>query len=117
MDKNDAERFAAINAIQEQLFEALGKGQMQTTITLDTLAWIAVMQEVKNRNPRNYSQLLRDDMMERMDAVIERLHEEVTYLATAQPGPVAKRTDPHREPPPPRSSISGALQKNLRGKP
>lgn len=114
MTPPEKDRFAAFNAIQEKCFEALGEGKMQLTMTLDTLAWIDIIQEIKNRNPRNYSQLLRDDMMDRMEAAIERLHDEATYLATAQPGDIAKKMDPERPPPPRRSGISSELAKNLR---
>lgn len=113
----EADRFAAFNDLQEQLFAALAKGQMQSTVTLDTMAWIDIIQEIKGRNPRNFSQLLRDDQADRMESVIERLHEEITYLAIMRPGSVAKKLDPDRPPPPPRmSGASDALRNSLKGR-
>lgn len=113
----EADRFAAFNDLQEQLFAALAKGQMQTTLTIDTLAWIDIIQEIKGRNPRNFSQLLRDDQADRLEAAIQRLHDEATYLVTAQSGSVAKKMDPERPPPPPRAiGTSDALRNSLKGR-
>lgn len=106
-------RFEAFNEIQEQCMAALARGEMKVTMTLEALAWIDIIQELKDRNPRNFSSLLRDKTMERMEAAIERLHEEVTYLVVSQPGAVAKRTDPKREAPV-RSAVSSRLQQQLR---
>jgi hypothetical protein len=111
----EQDRFAAFTEIQEQCFAALAAGKMQTTMTLDTLAWIDIIQEIKDRNPRNFSQLLRDDQVNRLEAAIERLHDEALFMATARPGKVANNLAHDRQAAPPRSNVSDALRNSLKG--
>jgi len=58
--------------LQEEVLSAVERGEHVVTVTLDAAAWLAIIDEVKDRRPRNFSQLLRDDFIERLESLILR---------------------------------------------
>jgi hypothetical protein len=114
----DAERryINTIAEMRELIMAALANKQGTLTLELPTMAWMAVLDEIEARRPRNFSQLLRDDTIDRLNDVIERLHEEVTYLVVSGPSPtVAARHNPERQKLQ-RQVISDELKRSLKDK-
>lgn len=75
---------------------ALAAGNATVSYQLPVLAWLDIIAEIKDRHPRNYSSLLRDDMMERLENAIERLHEETTFVIAHGPADVSQRVSAER---------------------
>ncbi len=87
-----------LDDIEDHCFRTLEAKKLELTLNLPVLLWIDIISEIRNRNPRNYSQLLRDDMMLRLEDAIERLHEETLFMIAGGPsGSVAARLDPRRQ--------------------
>jgi hypothetical protein len=59
--------------LQEEVLAAVDRGEQTVSVMLDAAAWLAIIDEVKDRRPRNLSQLLRDDFIDRLEAVVMRL--------------------------------------------
>lgn len=93
------EHFAAIRDFRERLMEALGRGELESTFKLPTMRWLDILDEIQDRRPRNYSMLLRDDLFDRLNAAIDRVHDEANFMTAYGPsGSVAARMDPDRQP-------------------
>jgi hypothetical protein len=88
---DDAAHFESMQRLETELMSALAAGRSEVTITLDTMGWLGIVNEIKDRRPRNYSRLLADDAMERLNAAIDRIHEEANYIAASGPGMVSER--------------------------
>lgn len=86
-----------IQELQDACMAALADRKLTLTLELSTLVWIDIVAEIKDRIPRNYSQLLRDDMMDRLEDAIARLHDETNYMIASGPGSIAERHDPRRQ--------------------
>lgn len=61
---------------------------------------------------RNITVLMRDDLLDRMHAVLDRINEEVTYLVASGPSDIASRFDPERKQ---HVRVSKSLRESLRG--
>lgn len=59
--------------LQEEVLAAVERGEHTVSVMLDAAAWLAIIDEVKDRRPRNFSQLLRDDFIDRLESVVLRL--------------------------------------------
>ncbi len=75
------------------------------------MTWLNLLDEIEGRNARKYSQLVRDDFLDRLEETRERLHDEITYMVAMQPGPVAGR---YGEGKPKRQYASPELQESVR---
>lgn len=112
----DAEVVENFEHIYEQATLAMAKGHTQTVFTVETKSFLALLDEIKNRRPRNISYLLADERISRMDDLIDRLHEEVSYMIANGPADnVSSRFDPEREPPKRRYPVSASLARNIKG--
>lgn len=88
-----------VDEMREALMTALANRQTVLTYELPVMAWMAMLDEIANRRPRNYSQLLRDDIIDRLNAAIDRVHDEANFMIAYGPGgSVAARMDPERVP-------------------
>lgn len=94
---SDDGRLKAFATLDKILMEAMARGEMSVKVELSVWHWLNILDEVKDRQPRNYSALLRDDLVARMNAAIDRVHEEANYIAAFSPGLVADRFDPNRK--------------------
>lgn len=103
-----------IAAMREHLMNALARRETSLTFDLPIMAWMAVLDEIEARRPRNYSQLLHDDTIDRLNAAIDRLHDEANFMVAYGPsGSIAARLDPDRQPSR-RNIASPELQRMLR---
>lgn len=85
--------------IREKLMAGLSRGELTVTFTLPAMRWLDILDEVEQRRPRNYSMLLRDDLFDRLNSAIDRLHDEANFMVSYGPsGSVAARMDPDRVP-------------------
>lgn len=85
--------------MREKLMTGLSRGELTVTFTLPAMRWFDILDEVEQRRPRNYSMLLRDDLFDRMNAAIDRLHDEANFMVAHGPsGSIAARMDPERQP-------------------
>jgi hypothetical protein len=83
--------------MREHLMGCLERRETMLTFELPVMAWMACLDEIENRRPRNFSQLLRDDTIGRLNAAIDRLHDEANFMVALGPSPsVASRVDPDR---------------------
>jgi hypothetical protein len=84
--------------MREHLMGCLERRETMLTFELPVMAWMAFLDEIVGHRPRNYSQLLRDDTIDRLNAAIDRLHDEANFMVAFGPSPsVASRADPERE--------------------
>lgn len=114
-DVSDQEMVDAFEHIYEQATLALSRGITHTTLTFETKSFLALMDEIKDRRPRNISMLLTDTRLTRMDELLDRLREEVTYMIANGPsGLVAERFDANRPSPIRRTKVSKSLAENIR---
>lgn len=93
---DDPDRLAAFQKMENELLAAMKEGKREVTYTLPVMTWLQLLDEVKDREPRNMSRLIRDDTLERMNSVIDRLDEEVAFLIVHGPASVSSRFDPNR---------------------
>lgn len=68
--------------VEDRVMAALQKGEREITITLGTLAWLDVIEEVRNRPLKNMPTLLRDTGHAELREIIDRLHEEFVFLVS-----------------------------------
>lgn len=81
----DGDHVLTFAALQELVNRAwvdahLGRGPAEVTLTLPVVAWVGILDELKERRPRNLSYLLANDTAERLDAAIDRMHDEVNFV-------------------------------------
>jgi len=53
--------------LQETVLAAADAGRKEVAVTLDVAAWLAIIDEVKNRRPRNLSQLVTETLFDRLE--------------------------------------------------
>ena len=87
----DQKRLDAWRLLRQSIEGAIANGDKKLSVELEPLEWWLVIEEVENRNPRNMSQLLRDDMFDQMRDVIGRLHREYVYALAHGPGNISRR--------------------------
>lgn len=82
----------SIDALERAATEAIAAGMETLHVELRTLAIIAVVDEIKGRAPKNYSALIRDDAVdqlkgiaERLDQIAQRLEQQVATLIAVTP--------------------------------
>lgn len=93
----DGTVLTTVDDIENLCYRTLEEKKLMLTLELPVLLWIDIVSELRDRNPRNYSQLLRDDMMLRLEEAIERLHEETLFLVASGPAQtVSERFHPDR---------------------
>lgn len=94
----DPSLLQSVDELEAKCFEALQNKKMLLALELPVLLWLDIVSEIRDRNPRNYSQLLRDDTMQRLEEAIERLHEEALFLVAHGPAQtVSERFHPQRQ--------------------
>lgn len=69
----DAQFIAGIEAIREKAMDALAKRHAKVTVTFSPLGLLTLLDEIQDRNPRNYTALVRDDTIGRLNAAIDRM--------------------------------------------
>lgn len=52
--------------LQELVLAAADAGRREVSVTLDVAAWLAIIDEVKGRRPRNLSQLVTETLFDRL---------------------------------------------------
>jgi hypothetical protein len=88
-----------IQDIREKLMAGLSRGELTMSFSLPTMRWLDILDEIEQRRPRNYSMLLRDDLFDRLNSAIDRLHDEANFIVAFGPsGTVAARMDPDKVP-------------------
>lgn len=95
----EREYVRVVQDFRERLMAALGRGELNSTFTLPTMVWLMLLDDMRDRRPRNYSAMLRDDTLDRLNAAIDRLHEEANFMVAFGPSrDVAPRFDPSVKP-------------------
>lgn len=74
-----------ITSLREMLGQALAQKRTTVTLELSVFVWLNILDEVFDRRPRNYSRLLADDTLDRLNEAINRLHVEANLLIAAGP--------------------------------
>lgn len=97
----------AIERLTEKAHAALARGEKTVTMTLPAAGWLVLFDEIRDRRPRNYSSLIRDDFMDRLNEAIERLHDEANFLIASNPKPIADRMARHI--PPSTADVAAAM--------
>jgi hypothetical protein len=87
----DDEHIENVDKLREELMAALAAGKRTVTLNLPVLAWLAFLDEIQDRRPRNYSALLHDDHLDRLNASIEWLGAEIRHVIANSPTGVAPR--------------------------
>ena len=83
----DAERrhLMTFAQVEDALIAALAAGQSTVTLELPVMAWLAILDEVRDRRPRNYTRILADhtaDVFASMaEALCDQMHDELTRFA------------------------------------
>lgn len=91
----ERERLAVWDQVREQVFTAMTNRQTEFTLTLPTLQWLDIIDEIQDRHARNMSRLVRDDLIEQLQLAIDRMHEEIKYMIVFGPAPtVSQRIEP-----------------------
>lgn len=109
MTERDFIRLQPWAEIEELLYAALAKGERTFKVELNAAQWMTVLDDLKDQAPRNYSRLVRDDTIERMNEAIERLHDEVNYMIVHGKGNVADAFPRKRK-----DGASEALKRSMR---
>lgn len=114
--KDDERKYInTVEVLREHLMGALARRETTISFELPVMAWMAFCDEIEQHRPKNYSALLRDDAIDRLNAAIDRVHDEVLFMVASGPSPlVAARMDPGRTPG--RLRASSELQRSLRDK-
>ncbi len=96
---DDTDHLCNIEILREKLMAALAEGKKTATIQLPVMGWLSLLDEIQDRRPRNYSALLQDDHLDRLNALIEWLGAEIRYVIANNPS-VASRfgEERHRKP-------------------
>ena len=87
----DYEHLENFDMLREALMKALANREKTVKLELSVLGWLALVDEIQNRRPRNYSALLRDDTLDRLEASIEWLGAEIRHVIAAGPSDVSAR--------------------------
>lgn len=98
--KGDAQKYLnTVAELREHLMAALARRETVISLELPVMAWMAFCDEIADHRPRNYSALLHDDFLDRLNAAIDRVHDEANFMIAYGPdGSVAARMDPERQP-------------------
>lgn len=110
---DDEARLRYFDALEAAVYQAVADGKPTISFELPSVGWMNIVDEIKDRAPRNYSRLLRDDLLERLGEAIDRLHDEANYLAAFSPGLVSDAFDPAKAVPK-RQAASPELQRLMR---
>lgn len=109
MIERDVIRLHLWQQIEELLYAALARGERTLKIEISVNQWIIVLDDLKGQAPRNYSRLVRDDTIERMNEAIDRLHDEINYMIVHGKGNVADAFPRRR-----RDVASEALKRSMK---
>ena len=77
---SDNELMKAIQALADDLLASADAGNTSATVELPIKMWLAIIDEIKGRRPRNYSQLVADDTIERLLDLYDKLGSRITQL-------------------------------------
>jgi len=77
----ESELLRYIQSLGDDLLKAAADGKKDASIELPIHAWLAIIDEIKGRRPRNYSQLIADDTIERFIDIWDKLGGLVTQLS------------------------------------
>ena len=77
---SDNEVMKAIQKLTDDLLACAAAGNTTATVELPIKMWLAIIDEIKGRRPRNYSQLVADDTIERFLDLYEKLGGQVSQL-------------------------------------
>ena len=113
-DEPERHRIETFEKMEALLMEALAAGNTEATLTLNVHRWLSFLDEVRDRHPRNYSRLVADDTIARLNDAIDRIHGEANYLAAFSSGSVADHFA--GKPPPMRQAASPELMRAMREK-
>jgi hypothetical protein len=94
LDRGDREHLDNMRALEAELLAALARGDKTLKLELSVVGWMNVVDEIRDRRPRNFSRLLADDTLARMNAAIDRVHEEVVFMAAHGPGALVSARPP-----------------------
>jgi len=62
-----------IETLNAAVLAAIERGEQTVTIKLPCFELLAILEEIRDRRPRNYSRLIADDTIERLNAAIDRI--------------------------------------------
>lgn len=66
--------------LADNLLASAARGEEKATIDLPVKAWLAIIDEIRDRRPRNYSRLLADDTIARLNEIIDNAGRTVGLL-------------------------------------
>lgn len=93
----ERERLRTLQDLEDHLMATLADRKLTAIYELPVTGWLSIIDEIKNRHPVGFMALLRDDAMTRLNAAIERIHEEVNYMVAVGPSPsIAARQNEQR---------------------
>jgi hypothetical protein len=94
LDRADRELLDSMGALEAVLSAALARGDKTVKLELSVRGWMCIVDEVRDRRPRNWSRLLAADTIARfneaidlLNQTIDRLHEEHKCLIAGGPSP------------------------------
>jgi hypothetical protein len=93
---DDADHIENVERMRETLMTALAAGHKTVKFELDVFGWLMLLDEVQDRRPRNYSALVRDDAMDRLEDSIEWLQAEIRAVMAHGQSNLAGRFDGRR---------------------
>lgn len=78
---SDSRLFQSIQSLTDKLLEEAAGGATIANPTLPISTWLAIIDEIKDRRPRNYSRLIADDTNERLLDVWDKFGQQVSHLS------------------------------------
>lgn len=81
----ERERIETVQGLKDHLMRTLENRRLTATYELPVLKWLDIIDEIQNRHPKGFSALFRDYTIDRLNAAIERIHEEVNYMVASGP--------------------------------
>jgi hypothetical protein len=75
-----------VKKLQGAVMQAADAGMKDVQVTLSVPAWLAIIDEIKDRRPRNYSMLLADEIIDRLELVAGAMELKVFGHGAGEPG-------------------------------
>ena len=88
----DQEHFANIEKLNEAVLAAMARGEQTVKFEIPVMGWLAIFDEIRDRRPRNYSRLLVDDTITRLNDAIDFLLQETRHMIAWGPRPTLAET-------------------------
>jgi hypothetical protein len=78
---SESEFLRSMKALSDNLLQQAADGASDATLKLPIKTWLAIIEEIKGRRPRNYSRLIADDTIERFEELWDKFGGLVSQLS------------------------------------